>query len=405
MNLQLNYIKSKFKFINSNKFTIFFIFCLIPFSLNFQGIGISINYIFCLILIYFFLFKKIFVPSANLQFIMLFYLSLFLFHIFLDYSDFLKKFLSFIFFFSIFSFSFLKISDNIIKNFKLSILFFVIIYFVIKILTLSFLTTEYGLNFDDETFVFSLNLNKHSFGSKYEGIVYLFAFWIIFFSSFKCRFGKLLKVFFLLFTFYAIYLTFAKASVLTLFLSFFIYLVDEIKKNSFHSLIVFNKKKLFFLFIFLVFILSLFLNNTYFLSFKELINFILNFNLDYIDHNDSAGFRIQILLEILKVPTINLLLGSGYLGINFITESYFGSAHNQYVDIFLRTGIFGLFFYLLILYRLLIFLKYYDISLYYGFLSILIYGFFIETFRLSQISFILSFLLGIYDQNNRKKIK
>jgi hypothetical protein len=55
MTLELNFIKSKIKFLLSNKFTIIFFFCLVPYSYNIAGHeGVSINYIFCLIPIFFF---------------------------------------------------------------------------------------------------------------------------------------------------------------------------------------------------------------------------------------------------------------------------------------------------------------------------------------------------------------
>jgi hypothetical protein len=199
-----------------------------------------------------------------------------------------------------------------------------------------------------------------------------------------------------------IYLTYSKATLITLFLSLIIFLINEVKKKPFYLFNI-QKKNYIYFFAILFFITVMEINSDFYkVSFKEFINFLYNFNINNFNAEDSTGYRIQILLELYNLPLKNILFGSGYLGVNSISEGFFGSMHNQYADIFLRTGFIGLFFYLLILYRILIFLKNYDLSLYYGFFSILIYSFFLETFRLSQGAFLLSFILGIYVQKTKK---
>ena len=144
MSLILNYIKNKTKFILSNKFIVIFVFCLFPYSINilsYQGLGV--NFIFLLIPIYFFLTKKVFMPPIDLQIIIFIYLLLLCLHFFLAPGNFFGNFFSFIIFISIFSFIFMKISDHLIKNFKLSIFIFIIIYFAIKIITIFFFQYEY----------------------------------------------------------------------------------------------------------------------------------------------------------------------------------------------------------------------------------------------------------------------
>jgi O-antigen ligase len=400
MTLELNFIKSKIKFILSNKFTIIFFFCLVPYSYNIAGHeGVSINYFFCLIPIFFFLVKKIFIPPIDLQIIILYYLLIFILHSILYPENFFRMFFSFIFFISIFSFIFLKISDRLIKNFKLSICLFTFIYFGIKFFTIFFLE-GHEITFSYKSI--SLHLSKANYGSKYEGIVYLFTFWIFFFHTEKYLFGKLLKLFFFIFLILIIYLTYSKATLVTLFLSLIIFLINEFKKKPFYLFNI-QKKNYIFFFAILFFITVMEINGDFYkVSFKEFIKFLYNFNINNFNAEDSTGYRIQILLELYNLPLKNILFGSGYLGVNSISEGFFGSTHNQYADIFLRTGFIGLFFYLLILYRILIFLKNYDLSLYYGFFSILIYSFFLETFRLSQGAFLLSFILGIYVQKTKR---
>ena len=79
------------------------------------------------------------------------------------------------------------------------------------------------------------------------------------------------------------------------------------------------------------------------------------------------------------------------------------SAHNQYGDVLFRTGFIGLFLYLYLLYKVFIHLKNNHRDLFYGYISILVYGFFHETFKMSQGAFILAFVLGMMVTANRYK--
>ena len=98
----------------------------------------------------------------------------------------------------------------------------------------------------------------------------------------------------------------------------------------------------------------------------------------------------------------NPVTGGGYLGVWVLFDELSGSAHNQYLDILFRTGIIGFIIYIYLLYLIIITLKKFDKSLYWGVLGVVIYGFFHETFKLSQGAFVFSFLLGVV--GNRKKI-
>jgi O-antigen ligase len=88
------------------------------------------------------------------------------------------------------------------------------------------------------------------------------------------------------------------------------------------------------------------------------------------------------------------------------TSIVFGSAHSQYMDVFFRTGFFGLFIYMTLIFFILkeMYLK--DKGLFFGFVSILVYGMFHETFKESQGGFIFAFFLGYasYLHKSRKKI-
>ena len=70
-----------------------------------------------------------------------------------------------------------------------------------------------------------------------------------------------------------------------------------------------------------------------------------------------------------------------------------------------RTGFFGLTVYLFFLFKLGKYLYKTDLSLFMGFVGVLIFGLFHETFKLSQGAFLLAFLVGMWAQSLRKVSK
>jgi O-antigen ligase len=113
--------------------------------------------------------------------------------------------------------------------------------------------------------------------------------------------------------------------------------------------------------------------------------------------NSSEGYRYKLNLQILDYVSSNPFFGSNFKGLYLIFDEYQGgqSAHNQYLDIFLRTGLFGGIIWLFLLVKIFRFCKY-DESLQTGLVSVLIFGLVHETFKLSQGSFIFGMLLSFY---------
>jgi len=120
---------------------------------------------------------------------------------------------------------------------------------------------------------------------------------------------------------------------------------------------------------------------------------------DIHNKNTSVGYRVYISDKVLDYVVKNPFTGSGFLGVWTMFENREGSAHSQYLDVFFRIGFFGFIFYMFILYKMSIFLYKKDTALYVGFIGILAYGLFHETFKLSQGGFIFAFLLAFYYQN------
>ena len=98
-------------------------------------------------------------------------------------------------------------------------------------------------------------------------------------------------------------------------------------------------------------------------------------------------------------------MGSGFLGSWILTTVPENSAHSQYFDIFFRTGFLGFILWFLLTLKIIIRLYKIDKALFYGFLSIIIFGFFNETFKLSYGAFIYSFCLAYtFQYTNRNKL-
>lgn len=105
----------------------------------------------------------------------------------------------------------------------------------------------------------------------------------------------------------------------------------------------------------------------------------------------SGGTRIAIQSFSFKLLLSNPIIGNSFRGLSEISE--WGSLHNQYLDILVRSGLLLGGFVLLL--QLVMFLRFFkspvgskNRTLLYPFVSTLIYGFFHETFRESQGAFL-----------------
>ena len=125
---------------------------------------------------------------------------------------------------------------------------------------------------------------------------------------------------------------------------------------------------------------------------------------DVTDDANSEGFRFQVWKAIFQLVSDHPFIGSSYLGSYVLKDVAVGSAHNQYLDILLRTGLLGFFSYLVLVYKLVIFLYKKFRVYFWGFIGILLYGFFHETFKETQGAFILTFLIGLY-ANEKVRLK
>ncbi|MDP9592413.1 UNVERIFIED_ORG: O-antigen ligase [Shinella zoogloeoides] len=116
---------------------------------------------------------------------------------------------------------------------------------------------------------------------------------------------------------------------------------------------------------------------------------------DVLNTAGSEGTRITLWSLIFRHVNENPVLGSHYLGIWTLPGAPSGSAHNQLMDVLLRTGWPGLAIYVVLLARLLVYLFNNDRGLFWGLLATVVFGTFHETFKETQGAFILAFLISL----------
>ena len=378
---------------------VYFVFCLLP-----LGFGeLSVNYAFVLLPIALILqggtVKKvsIYVLVLSLVCILIFFLSIFLqLDYFGDYGW--RRLASFILFFSFLTYSLIDIDDQMIVSFKAAIIVAALAFSIISIVTMLNLQSSGPVHFEV----------KRIIGTQRYGFIYIFAVFILFHYR-KQEQSVLLSGVYLIFMFLlliGLLLTFSRSSIVALVILVLLYMLHSIYDAigrydstiilamlKYISVVLISYNLLFYLYpmpieFFKVSLVTPLLDLTLFES------------MEY--QGSSEGIRLVRMMDVFGFILDNPLTGSGFLGIWSVSDGLYGSAHSQYIDTLLRLGLVGFSVYLFILAKLLVFLRGIDHSFYYGFIGILVYGLFHETFKESQGAFILSFLLGVYSQYYRK---
>jgi O-antigen ligase len=364
--------------------------------------GLSMNYLFILYPLILILFKnKVAVPHTYVFGAILFYCFVFIVSVLFTLESshfFLRKFASFFIFLSVFSFCFISIDKNQITAFKISIVLY----------SLLFILPPIGLLLFSEPNNIEANI-KSQFGSQRYGFIYLMAFWIVYlYRPKEIPWNFVLKYIVLGLLLIGLIMTFSRSSLVSLFVSFTAYSLYEIyhSKNPLFSII-----KMFFAFALACITMFFFIELSSFgpriIDFfdKRFISVILNLK-DKLDLtiDGSIGYRLYMFEKILDFIAIHPLTGSGYLGVWTLFDELSGSAHSQYFDVLFRVGIFGFIVYIVLIKRVVSYLLKCDKSLFYGFVGVLFYGFFHETFKLSHGGFLLAFLLALAFQKKSKSI-
>lgn len=371
-------------------YTLLFLIFLTPFYLAIGDEGLSANYSFVLFPIFLIFKKKLLNPKPLFLYFIAFYILIFIFaslYQYHFYSYFSRRLISFILFISMFSFFFIPVEKTMLNSFKDAIIIISLIFSLITFFKFLFLgANEIGF------------AAKGEVGSQRFGFIYVMAIWILFLDK---RLKNLLITIIVLFIIIVgLLLTFSRSGIVSLALSGSLFLMFSLYK-WFHKP---NLSGIFKIGFFII--LSIFFYNILYIKFPLLFDFFnerliqflsgnSNEQLDLTNTDSSEGYRILMIKNAIKFVLFNPITGAGFLGIWVISEDLSGSAHNQYLDILFRTGIIGFLIYIYLLSRIFFKLKKIDISLFWGFVAVLFYGFVHETFKLSHGAFVLAFFFSL----------
>ncbi len=388
-----NLIEKKILFIF---YIIIFSVFLIPYSIS---TGLSANYSFILFpLLIILISGKIKIPSENIIIFILFFSFILLIGIIYQFELFIyldRRLISFLIFMTMFAYVVIDIDKDKIDSFKIAVVL-IVLYFVISKIGNFFIYTEAEKG----------NL-KFYVGSSRYGFVYLLAFWIVYFYKPESKLVSILKTFAILLILSGIFITYSRTTILSFLLSFGLFYFSVLFQNDKKFF-----KKLFFFFLIPLILIALLISlekiftDTYNYFSDTLFTYFsidgwLNFFERLSDFKTSVGFRVFLLGKIIDYVSLNPFTGSGFLGCWIMFDDLKCSAHNQYADVLFRTGFVGFYIYLYILYKIFIYLRQNHQDLFYGFVSILLYGLFHETFKMSQGAFILSFIIGMMATSKR----
>jgi len=378
---------------------LFFIF-LHPYSISLGGDGLSANYSFVLLPLFYFLLRrgvirrpqKIYLLFMGLYSIIFVVASIYQ----LDLQEYsLRRTISFFLFMTIFSFMFMKIDAEMVAAFKLAIVG-ISVYFSLYTISTYFSAGGAALG----------ALAKTVVGSQRFGFIYILAIWLVYQEKYFSRLWPILKYPVLFILLSGLLMTFSRSGIVALLGSFGIFTVVNVIRwfrRPTHTLI---RKAIVSISILSVLIIAvvLFLPGTVEFFDQRLFSYFLNNSAvadDISNPEASEGYRIFMIQKILGFVANNPLTGSGYLGVWILFSDHSGSAHNQYSDVLFRTGLPGFVLYLYLLFILIKFLYTNERALFWGTLGVLIYGLFHETFKESQGAFVLTFLLGMLAQRRQ----
>ena len=384
------------------KFLIFiglFLIFLYPFSivLNNED-GASANYSFIILpLLFLVWYKKLNMPSSLWLNLILIFTLIFLIASVYQYDYyrfFFRRLTSFMIFMLVFTYLFIPYTDTLLKAFLYSIIL-ISIYF--SITTFFKFITLGGEDLGSSA--------KGAVGSQRYGFVFVFAVWILFLHNTKNLFKKIIKFISLFIITGGIFLTFSRSGIIALLVSFFFFsivnFIKWLKSPNIKSLYIAVATSIVFS------LIIIYINNRYPLFYNFFNSYLFSYfdtsssiSID-LDSDSSEGYRLFMLKQVAKFVITNPFTGSGFLGVWILFDDLSGSAHGQFVDVLFRTGLFGFLFYIFLIYIILKKLYKLEKSLFWGTISILVYGFFHETFKTSHGAFIFAFLLG-YTSNYNK---
>lgn len=308
-----------------------------------------------------------------------------------------RRIISFVLFMAMFSYTFMRVSAELVAAFKAALVAISVLLSAYSMYVFFSSGGSAALGFEAKDLV----------GSQRVGFVYLLAFWLVFLQRGSGRVFALYRYGTLTVLLSGLFLTFSRASIVGLLVSLGAFGLSKVmawcKRPNFRA---FVKGVATVILVAMMAMLLYALVPLAFAFFRErLFVFLGNSDAvreDLADMYSTGGTRVYLLHQIFKFVLENPLTGSGYLGVWILPGlggDFVASAHNQYGDVLFRTGFIGALAYGYVLILTLKFLYASHRSLFWGFLSVLAYGMFHETFKESQGGFVLAFLVGMVSQS------
>jgi O-antigen ligase len=378
-------------------YTVLFMACVYPISFA----GISINYLFLLLPFAFALLQgRTSYPGRDLaSALVVFFLIFFAATLYqLDFATLsLRRFASFVVFVSMFAYAFIRIEANQVAAFKTALVAISVYLSFLSAYELLTLGATRTVGFEAKDLV----------GTQRFGFIYLVAIWLAYLDPQIKRLLGPLRYPVLAVLLAGLMLTFSRSSIVALLAGAGMFIVVRhgrwLTNISFRGVLsaIGTIVALAALVVFLFWMFPLAFE-FFDVRLLRLLSDGQNVERALGDQTSSEGARLVIAARALEFVVRNPFTGSGFLGVWVIPAFPGGSAHSQYVDVLFRTGFMGFFVYLWIIGRLLRFLWREQEPLFWGALSVLVYGLFHETFKESQGGFVLAFLIGMMAQSARE---
>jgi O-antigen ligase len=309
-----------------------------------------------------------------------------------------RRFTSFAIFMSMFAYAFITIDDNKVVAFKTAVVAISVYLSLASAYTLLDAESVRRVGFEAKDLV----------GSQRFGFVYLLAIWLAYLDRSQKVFLGIARYPVLIVLMAGLLLTFSRSSIVSMLVTSALFIVVRqgkwLMRVSVRSVLratatVVGAAVLVGV-LFWVFPLAFDFFNVRLFGFFSNTNQVLA-ALD--DSSTSEGTRVMIASHVLEFVVRNPLTGSGFLGVWVLSDLPAGSAHGQYVDVLFRTGFIGLMLYVYLVVGVMRYFWREQEALFWGAVSVLVYGFFHETFKESQGAFLLAFFIGMAAQHRRAR--
>ena len=309
-----------------------------------------------------------------------------------------RRIASFMVFMSMFSYAIIRLDSDLVEAFKGAVILISIIMSVASVfLFLSLGGSALGFQAKDVV------------GTQRFGFIYILALWILYFFAPSGGYGTLFRYGSIVLILVGLLLTFSRTSVVALGGTIGLFALGRsvqwlraptLKRTTTGVAAVVGAA-----------VLAVIILTAFPLTYDFFESRIVEFAMDPgavsedLEEEGSAGTRLAILRRVIDYVASNPVTGSGYLGVWTLFQGFAGSAHNQYADVLFRTGVVGFTAYCFLLFLIGLYLRRRDRGLFWGFLGIVFYGVFHETFKESQGAFVLTFLLGMTAQAPRAVVR